>query len=206
MAKISETNQDGDNESQSNTEEKVEQEKTLAASEWAQLGETDSMSTEEFIAYMENLDATSEKVLLNINSVINACLKYNDLKETVDMVVESNHKVSVQLDKFKEENTILKERNEDLKTKIKADSKDLKALKEKVNEQLQIIDLAYETVEDKAKERASKQKELVDAQVKVVELNRRFKQFCRSPGDCNTHEIRLKHQECGILLAFVCEV
>ena len=44
----------------------------------------------------------------------------------LERVVESNHKLSVQLDKFKEENAILKEINEDLKTKIKADSKDLK--------------------------------------------------------------------------------
>ena len=108
----------------------------MAASEWAQLEETEHMSTEEFIAYMANLDATSQKVLLNVNSVINACVKYNDLKETIDRVVESNHKVSIQLKKFKEENAILKERNEDLKTKIKADSKDLKSLKYKVNEQL----------------------------------------------------------------------
>ena len=135
------------------------------------------MSTEEFIAYMANLDATSQKVLLNVNYVINACVKYNDLKETIDRVVESNHKMSTQLEKFKQENAILKERNEDLKTKIKADSKDLEALKDKVNEQLQIIDLAYETVEDKAKECASKQKELADSQVKVAELNRRFEQF-----------------------------
>ena len=60
--------------------------------------------------------------------------------------------MSIQLDKFKEENAILKERNNELKTKIKADAKDLKTLKDKVNEQLQIIDLAYETVEDKTKE------------------------------------------------------
>ena len=105
---------------------------------------------------MANLDATDQKVLLNVNYVINACVKYNDLKETINMVVESNHKVSTQLEKFKEENTILKERNEDLKTKIKVDSKDLEALKEKVNEQIRIIDLAYETVEEKAKECTSK--------------------------------------------------
>ena len=61
--------------------------------------------------------------------------------------------------------------------KVKADSKDLIALKEKINEQLQIIDLTYLTVEDKTKEFASKQKELADSQVKVAELNRKFEQF-----------------------------
>ena len=54
-----------------------------------------------------------------------------------------------------------------------------------MNEQLQIIDLAYETVEDKAKECASKQKELADAQVKVVVLNRRFEQFRSSSFNLN---------------------
>ena len=74
---------------------------------------------------MENLDATSQKVLLNFNYVINACVKYKNLKGTIDRVVESNHVVSNQLEKYKEENVILKQRNNDLKTKLKADSKDL---------------------------------------------------------------------------------
>ena len=80
MAKILKASQDWDTGSQSNAEEKSEQEETVAASEWAQLEETDNMSTEKFIAYMANLDASSQKVLLNLNSVINAFLKYNDLK------------------------------------------------------------------------------------------------------------------------------
>ena len=104
------------------------------------------------------------------------CLKYTDLKGTIDRV---------QLDKLKEENVILKQRSNDLKNKIKADEKDLRTLKYKVNEQLQIIDLAYETVEDKTKECASKQKELVDAHVKVVELNRHFEQFRSSSFNLN---------------------
>ena len=45
--------------------------------------------------------------------------------------------------------------------------------------------MAYETVEDKTKECASKQKELTDAQVKVVELNRRFEQFRSSSFNLN---------------------
>ena len=169
IANISEEIQDEDNEGKSNmetdTEDIIEQEEVAVASEWAMLEETDQMSTEEFIAYTENLDATSQKVLLNFNSVINACVKYNNLKGTIDRVVKSNHVVSNQLEKLKEENAILKEQNNNLNTKIKADSKDLVALKDKINEQLQIIDLAYQTVEDKTKEFASKQKELVDSQV-----------------------------------------
>ena len=78
MENISEENQDGDNESQSNIDEgaevRIEQEETVAASKWAQLKETDSMRTEELIAYMANLNAASQKVLLNANSVINACV------------------------------------------------------------------------------------------------------------------------------------
>ena len=156
VANISEEIQDEDNEGKSNmeidTEDRIEHEEVPIASEWAMLEETEKMSTEEFIAYMANLDASSQKVLLNINYVINTCVKYNDLKETIDRVVESNHVVSNQLEKLKEENAILKEQNNYLNTKIKADSKDLVALKDKINEQLQIIDLAYQTVEDKTKE------------------------------------------------------
>ena len=95
----------------------------------------------------------------------------------MERVVQSNHIVFNQLEKFKEENAILKDRNDDLKSKIKADAKDFEILKYKVNEQHQIVDLAYEIVEDKTKECAEKQKELVDAQVKIVELNRRLEQF-----------------------------
>ena len=85
------------------TEDIIEQVEVAAASEWATLEETEQMSTEEFIAYMANLDSSSQKVLLNINYVINTCVKYNDLKGTIDRVVESNHVVSNQLKKLKEE-------------------------------------------------------------------------------------------------------
>ena len=112
-------------------------------------------------------------------------MKVNDLKGTIDRVVESNHEVSSQLEKLKEENAILRQRNNDLNDKVKADSKDLIVLKDKINEQLQIIDLAYLTVEDKTKEFASKQKELADSQVKVAELNRKFEQFKSSSFNLN---------------------
>ena len=47
-------------------EEKNDQEETSIASEWAKLDEIDNLSTEEFIAYMANLDASSQKVLVNL--------------------------------------------------------------------------------------------------------------------------------------------
>ena len=75
MEKISEVSQDGDIGSQSNAKGKSEQEETMAASDWAQLEETDNMRTEELVAYMANPGASSQKVLLKLNYVIIACVK-----------------------------------------------------------------------------------------------------------------------------------
>ena len=98
MANISEEIQGEDKEGKSDmdvdTEVSIEQEEVAIASEWAMLEETEKMSTEEFIAYMANLDASSQKVLLNINYVMNTCVKYNEIKGTIDRAVESDHVVS----------------------------------------------------------------------------------------------------------------
>ena len=55
--------------------------------------------------------------------------------------------------------------------KLKYDEKDLKLLNSKVNEQIQIIELAYDTVAGKTKEFSVTKKELADLKVKIVELD-----------------------------------
>ena len=82
---------------------------------------------------------------------------------------------------------MLKHRVSDLKSKIKADEKDLKVLTSKVNEQIQIIELARDTVAVKTKEFSEKQKELADRQVKIIELNRKLDQFKNSQFTSESH-------------------
>ena len=57
-------------------------------------------------------------------------------------------------------------------SKLKSDAKDLKLLNNKVNEQIQIIKLARDTVAGKTKEFSDTQKELADSKVKIDELNK----------------------------------
>ncbi|XP_022007764.1 uncharacterized protein LOC110907040 [Helianthus annuus] len=61
--------------------------------------------------------------------------------------------------------------------KIKSCEAEVQTLTEKLNKELQVIDLAHETMRDKTKELSDKCKELSDSQVKIVELQRKIDQF-----------------------------
>ena len=91
--------------------------------------------------------------------------------------------MSDQLQRFnqlKEENVFSKQRITDLTSKLKYDEKDIKLLNGKVNEQIQIIELARDTVANKARELSDTQKELADFKVKIVELNKILDKFQNS--------------------------
>ena len=75
---------------------------------------------------------------------------------------------------------MLKSRLSDFKTKIQSDEQDLKALSCKVKEQFQIIEIARDTVARKVREISDKQKELAEAQIKIVELNGKLDRFQNS--------------------------
>ena len=73
MANISEEIQSEDKESKSDMEtdldDRIEQAGVATTSVWDLSEQTEKMSTEEFIAFMVNLDASSQKVLLNVNFI-----------------------------------------------------------------------------------------------------------------------------------------
>ena len=94
---------------------------------------------------------------------------------------------------LKEENAFLRHRVTDLTSKLKYDAKDLKLLNSKVNEQIQIIELARDTVAVKTKDFSKKLKELADSQVKIVELNMKLEQFKNSQFTMN-HMISSQRQ------------
>ncbi|MDV3153289.1 MAG: hypothetical protein Q8755_02820 [Candidatus Phytoplasma australasiaticum] len=61
--------------------------------------------------------------------------------------------------------------------KVKSCEIDLSVMKNQLHEKLPVIDLAHETVEGKEKENASKQQELSEAQIKIIELDKKIEQF-----------------------------
>ena len=76
---------------------------------------------------------------------------------------------------------------------MKSDAKDLKLLNRKVNEQIQIIKLARDTVAEKTKEFSDTQKELAESKVKIVELNKILDKFQNSQFTMN-HMINSQRQ------------
>ena len=62
-------------------------------------------------------------------------------------------------------------------SKLKSNEKDPKLLNSKVNEQIQIIEIARDTVAEKTREFSDTQKELADSKVKIVELNKILDKF-----------------------------
>ena len=141
-------------------------------------------SLEEAIAYMADLEApTNQQVILDLNLIINICRACDKMSSKVKNLVEVNDSLNKQVlnyNQLKEENIFLNSKISDYKTQSKADNEDLKVLSCKVNEQIQIIDMARDTVAEKTREIASKQTELAEAQVKIVELNRKLDQFQNS--------------------------
>ncbi|MCG5051264.1 hypothetical protein L2164_21565, partial [Pectobacterium brasiliense] len=78
---------------------------------------------------------------------------------------------------IKESNFFAK-RNESLYLKkIKGYESEIEALTCKLNEKLQVIDLAHEMMAEKTKEISEKCKELSDAQLKIIELEQKLSQF-----------------------------
>ena len=145
---------------------------------------TEDMELEEVIGYMADIKAPdNHKVLFDLKLLVEICSACDKLSGKVNGLVEMNISLSNQLseyNKLKEENAFLKHHVLDLKNKLKEDEKDLRALNSKVNEQIQIIELARDTVAEKVKEISEKQKELAESQLKTVELNKKLDNFQNS--------------------------
>ena len=88
-----------------------------------------------------------------------------------------NQSLVSEMSSIKESNFFAK-RNESLYLKkIKGYETEIDSLTCKLNEKLQVIDLAHDMMAEKTKEISEKCKELSDAQLKIVELEQKLSQF-----------------------------
>ena len=123
-------------------------------------------------ALMANLDKQTGEVKSN-----SVCLKCRELQGEVDRLSAQNKSLVSEMSNIKESNFFAK-RNESLYLKkIKGYESEIEALTCKLNEKLQVIDLAHEMMAEKTKEISKKCKELSDAQLKIIELEQKLSQF-----------------------------
>ncbi|MFS7942856.1 hypothetical protein Hanom_Chr06g00493381 [Helianthus anomalus] len=106
-----------------------------------------------------------------------ACMSCRELKGTVDRFSTYNQSPINELNGLKESIFFIKKKESQYLKKIKSCKAEVKTLTEKLNKELQVIDLAHETMRDKTKELSDKCKELSNAQVKIFELQRKVDQF-----------------------------
>ncbi|KAJ0587956.1 putative transcription factor interactor and regulator CCHC(Zn) family [Helianthus annuus] len=105
------------------------------------------------------------------------CLRCRELQGEVDRLSAQNQSLVSEMSSIKESNFFAK-RNESLYLKkIKGYESEIEALTCKLNEKLQVIDLAHEMMAEKTKEISDKNKELSDAQLKIIELEQKLSQF-----------------------------
>ncbi|MFS8022600.1 hypothetical protein Hanom_Chr16g01441431 [Helianthus anomalus] len=105
------------------------------------------------------------------------CLRCREIQGEVDMLRTQNQCLVSEMSSIKESNFFAK-RNESLYLKkIKGYESEIEALTCKLNEKLQVIDLAHDMMAKKTKEISEKSKELSDAQLQIVELEKKLSQF-----------------------------
>ncbi|KAI3503879.1 hypothetical protein L1887_32343 [Cichorium endivia] len=128
------------------------------------------------------LMATSDKSTreVNLNSTTPTCLTCTELQSEVEKLLTQNQNLSTDLSKIKESNFFLKRDESLYLKKIKGFETENKSLTYKLNEKIQIIDLAHDTMIEKTKEISDKNKELTDAQFKIIELEKKLDQFRES--------------------------
>ncbi|MFS7947991.1 hypothetical protein Hanom_Chr06g00554681 [Helianthus anomalus] len=125
-------------------------------------------------ALMANLDKPKEEVSNYASSV---CLRCRELQGEVHRLSTENQSLVNEMSNFKESNFFVK-RNESMYVKkIKGYETEIDVLTCILNEKLQIIDLAHDTMSEKIKEVSKKCKELFEAQLKIVELEKKLSQF-----------------------------
>ncbi|KAJ0556863.1 putative transcription factor interactor and regulator CCHC(Zn) family [Helianthus annuus] len=105
------------------------------------------------------------------------CLRCRELQGEVDRLSTQNQSLVSEMSSIKE-SIFFAKRNESLYLKkIKGYESEIEALTCKLNEKLQVIDLAHEMMAEKTKENSEKCKELSDAQLKIIELEQKLSQF-----------------------------
>jgi hypothetical protein len=91
-------------------------------------------------------------------------------------LINQNQSLKDELSKVKEENFFVKRNESSYLKKIKGFKIENESLTCKLNEKLQVIDLAHDTMHEKTKEISEKCKELSEAQLKIVELEKKLNQ------------------------------
>ncbi|MFS7936251.1 putative transcription factor interactor and regulator CCHC(Zn) family [Helianthus anomalus] len=126
----------------------VEEEKQKSDHEW-EAEEKDAKYKRmeaQLAALMANIDIQSGKVQSNY-----VCLKCRELQGEVDMLLTQNQSLVSEMSNIKESNFFAK-RNESLYLKkIKGYESEIEALTCKLNEKLQVIDLAHDMMAEKTK-------------------------------------------------------
>ena len=121
---------------------------------------------------MANLDKQTGEVKSN-----SVCLKCRELQGEVDRLSAQNKSLVSEMSNIKESNFFAKRNETSYLKKIKGYESELEAVTYKLNEKLQVIDLAHDMMAEKTKEISDKNKELSDAQLRIVELEKKLGQF-----------------------------
>ncbi|KAM0056936.1 putative transcription factor interactor and regulator CCHC(Zn) family [Helianthus debilis subsp. tardiflorus] len=129
---------------------------------------------------LKDVNELATDVKVTSEPVSHTCLNCSELQGKVDRLSEQNKIQLAELQKLKESNVLLIKRESDCLNKLKSTEQEISSLTSKVNELLQVIDLARETVKEKTNELSEKCTELADAQAKIVELQGKLQNFGNS--------------------------
>ena len=147
---------EADSSDSNDTEVEIEKTNGEQSSESFKLEITEDINLEEIIVYMADVKApTNQLVFLDLQLLVNICNTCDHLSGKVKGLIDENTNLICQLNNFnqlKEENALLRHRITDLQSKLKSDENDLTMLNSKVNEQIQIVELARDAVATKTRD------------------------------------------------------
>ncbi|KAJ0794597.1 putative transcription factor interactor and regulator CCHC(Zn) family [Helianthus annuus] len=129
---------------------------------------------------MNGVNELTTEVKVTPEPVSHTCHNCTELQGEVDRLSEQNNILLADLENRKELNVLLIKRESNCLEQLKSNEQEISSLTSKVNELLQVIDLARETVKEKTNELSEKCTELANAQAKIVELQGKLHNFGNS--------------------------
>ncbi|KAJ0521740.1 hypothetical protein HanIR_Chr10g0474531 [Helianthus annuus] len=129
---------------------------------------------------LNGVNELTTEVKVTSKPVSHTCHNCTELQGKVNRLSEQNKILLAELEKLKESNVLLIERESNCLNELKSNEQEISSLISKVNELLHIIDLARETVKDKTNEFSDKCRELAIAQDQIVELKGKLDKFGNS--------------------------
>ena len=163
-------------------EEKIEDKNV--SSEEMQVQIPDNLSIDDLVSYMAGLNAPEQKVSLSLSSLVNICNSHLKLANVVnELKLEVSLKDSLVNSATNDKSTlssqvaILKDREKNLKLKVKSDEKHLAALETEFKQLMARKQLGDEAFEKLTIDFAEKQKELADAKVEICSLTGKINQM-----------------------------